>query len=455
MRTTVRSRILLASSVGFAFSEALFQNILIAIVLLVLIALLLGEYLFIIAVTSRPGRWFSISEDSSQKEVLYPGDKSTSNHLLRKRVSAGVSLYSRLTFLNLDPNVVPRSERSKEINVDFKTPFAGDYRVETLELSVMGPLKLFSGDCSIQFDKQYSVFPRVVQVAATSSSILGRTGLGDTPIDVTGLGTELHELRYYQYGDDYRQINWKASARTNQLIVNERQREVGTSYYLVLDLRAEEYSERDRLASAFLHVANMLTVLAVNFGVVVHDGEKIKAIRKIGAPESSLDFSLSAALDFVKVRGTELPETLTAVASYAMKANQKMLMEGGYEVLSETENLGRMNLRRVLSVGEPMRDLIQLTTDRPNDSPVFVYFSALHGSMNQIIEAATQIRWNSSGKFVLVAPTMPWVTSSTEEEAYQAYIKFHEKLRAFEVSRVDYAVGEPIAIAKRLLEVRP
>ena len=451
LRTTFRSRVLIASSVGLAFSEILFQNLVIGVVLSILVVLLIGEYSFLLIITRNPGRWFTLSNESSGKNTLYPGDLSSTNHVLTKRAIAGVMLSFEHPFLNIEPNFVPRSDHSKEIRIDFKTHFSGEYQVQKLALSVIGPLKLFFADCSLQFPCKFMVFPRVVQVATTSSRILGKIGRGDTPTNAKGLGTELYELRGYQYGDEYRQINWKATARLNELIVNERQKEVGGSYYLVLDSRIEEYSERDRLASAFLHIANTLTTLGMMFGVMVHDGETILALKKIDAPERSLAFSLSVALKMAKVSRTELPEALTPVASYVMKANQKMLIEGGYELLSEIENSGQISLR-VLNIGEPMRELIAIMANNPSDTPVVLYFSALHGSMGQVIEAASQIRINHSGNFTLILPTMPWVTASDEEKAYKAYTEFHAKLKAFEVSHVDYMLGEPIMITKKLFE---
>lgn len=442
----------MASSLGLAFSAILFQNVVIAVILLVFIALLLGEYLFLATIRRSPKRWFAISREPSRKKILYSGDLSSDTCMLTKKVSAGVELYSELSFLRIEPASIQTNEHSKEMRFNFKTPFSGEYQIQKLGLSILGPLKLFSMDSSVEFSCRYTVFPRVLQIATDSSKILAKVGIGDRPTNVIGTGTEFHEMRNYQLGDDYRHINWKASARLNELYVNERQREADASYYLILDSRVEEYSERDRVASAFLHIANMLTVFGVMFGVLIHDGEEVKALKKIDVPQNSLDFAISVALGLAKMKQSDLPEELTAVASYAMRSNQKMLLEKGYQLLSEIENTGRINL--TMSYGKPILDLIGLSDGNQSDTPVVLYFSSLHGSLSQIIETATEIARNHSGKFFLVAPTMPWVTTESEEEAYQAYTKFHAKLRALELSHVEYAVGEPTAIAKKLFDIR-
>ncbi len=432
----------------------LFQDLVIAITLLLISTVLVGEYSWVLLVTRNPARWVSLSKNNpSENKSLYPGEMRSSAYLLTKRARGEIKLSSKLPYLKIEPSLVKPNEVSKEIHLDFKTPFSGEYLARDFELSIQGPLKLFAGDCTMPLSTKYVVFPKIVQVAITSWRILGRHGgIGETPINALGLGTEFHELREYQLGDDYRQINWKASARRNELIVNERMREVGGSYYLVLDSRAADYSERDRLASAFLHVANTLTMLRTKFGVVIHDGEKITALKKIDAPEKSLGFSLSAALEFAKVEKADLPEELIPMTSYFLKANQKMLAAGGYELLSEIEESGRLNLKRALDMDAPLRELVAFTWENESETPVVLYFSAMHGSIDPLLEVASEIKTSYRGEFTLIAPTMPWVPTSSEDEAYKAYTEFYAKLRAFEVSRIYYVIGEPIAITRNLFE---
>ena len=448
----MRSRALIASAVGLAFSAILFQNIVIATVFLILVALLLGEYSFLAVVRRNPKRWFAISKESSRNKILYPGDLASNTSILTKKVRAGLKLHSELPFLMIDPDFIQTNEHSKEIYFNFRTPFSGEYQIQKIGLSIQGPLKLFSADSYTEFSYIQTVFPRVLQIATDSSKILARIGIGERPTNMIGQGTEFHEMRNYQPGDDYRHVNWKASARLNELFVNERQRESEASYYLILDSRVEEYSERDRVASAFLHIANMLTALGVMFGVLIHDGKEVKALKEIDVPQTSLNFAVSVALDLAKVRESDLPEELKAISSYAMRSNQKMLADKGYQLLSEIENAGRTRL--AMHSSKSMLELIGLSGSRRSNSPVAVYFSALHGSMSQIIEIAMAVTRNYSGKFLLVAPTMPWVTTESEEEAYEAYTKYHAKLRALELSHIEYAVVEPSAIAKKLFDAK-
>jgi uncharacterized protein (DUF58 family) len=58
---------------------------------------------------------------------------------------------------------------------------------------------------------------------------------GVIPSKVLGLGTEFYSMRDYVPGDDPKRINWKASARYNELIVNETEAERVTDVMIVLD----------------------------------------------------------------------------------------------------------------------------------------------------------------------------------------------------------------------------
>ncbi|MCX6665908.1 MAG: DUF58 domain-containing protein [Euryarchaeota archaeon] len=55
-----------------------------------------------------------------------------------------------------------------------------------------------------------------------------------------GVGTEFHGVRTYAAGDSYKRINWKNSARWNNLMVNEFESESTTDVILMLDARENQ-----------------------------------------------------------------------------------------------------------------------------------------------------------------------------------------------------------------------
>lgn len=61
------------------------------------------------------------------------------------------------------------------------------------------------------------------------------TELGIKRIRRAGHQTEFEQIKEYVKGDDYRTINWKASARRHQLMVNVYQDERSQQIYSVID----------------------------------------------------------------------------------------------------------------------------------------------------------------------------------------------------------------------------
>ncbi len=62
-----------------------------------------------------------------------------------------------------------------------------------------------------------------------------RGRLGEVRSQSVGSSMELHDFRIYQPGDDLRQLDWNAVARTGELVLRIRQDEVSPRFELVLD----------------------------------------------------------------------------------------------------------------------------------------------------------------------------------------------------------------------------
>ena len=166
---------------------------------------------------------------------LRPGKIAEEHFTFKKKREGALTLSTDNQFLQLHPSLISNSQRSQDITTTFMTPFAGSYHSKELMLEATSPLGFFRGKCTLQLPLHYTVLPKVVDVAIIASKLLGKGGIGETPIDRPGIGTEFYDMREYQAGDDYRQVNWKATARSGNLMVNDRMREVGSSYYLVLE----------------------------------------------------------------------------------------------------------------------------------------------------------------------------------------------------------------------------
>src|SRR5213595_896721 len=102
---------------------------------------------------------------------------------------------------------------------------------------------------------------------------------GVIPSRVLGLGTEFYSMRGYIPGDDPKRINWKASARYNELIVNETEAERVTDVMIVLDTDVTFFGPTEsELFERGIQAAASMTRLLLRqgnrVGLVLQGGER-------------------------------------------------------------------------------------------------------------------------------------------------------------------------------------
>ena len=463
LKTTERAQAIFALALALAFSFILFHDPAIGTILILTFFIVIGELAWLLAVKKRPLRWFSLKimkthEDDSTSTVIskmmYPGDTLKTNFLLNFKGATNpkiVSVKSDNEFLILEIRPHASDKRSLELLTSFRTPFSGKYKVNFLAVELSDPLGLFRIECRIKISMNFTVYPRVVDIAIRSAKILSKGGIGETPIDRPGIGTEFFDLRSYQFGDDYRDINWKATARRGELVVLDRAKEVGASFILCLEESAQNYFDRDRLASTFLQLSNSLAILGIRFGVIVHREGRLLAQKPIGEPYPSLQFALNCALEFANVSDREIPEDIVhAVPSTILKANQRMLDRRNQTLLSEIEATGFTNNLRRAAESEQFKTLMRQIKDNYLDVPSVIYISGLPGSLVPLIEFATGIKREMGTEFIIVNPTSPWIVSSDEPRAMKSFERHRKNLRILSSAQIDWQVGDPLTIAQKV-----
>jgi len=113
-----------------------------------------------------------------------------------------------------------------------------------------------------------------------------------------GRGTEFDQLREYTPDDEYRQINWKATARAGKPVINQMRVEQSRDVILLLDcgrLMHTEIAGRPRF-DRYLDAAVQLAYLALsqrdNVGLVAFDAEVRRYVAPVHRPRQ-----LSALVD--------------------------------------------------------------------------------------------------------------------------------------------------------------
>jgi len=150
-----------------------------------------------------------------------------------------------------------------ELSMECPNPGRGHHRV--------GPLTVHARDVFGLYLVERRLDPEIMAVMPRPERVRG-TALrprhvgpwsGTIPARTSGAGSEFYSLRGYVSGDDLKRINWKASARTNRLIVNETEAERTTDVMVVLDTDVTFFqsSEKELFERSVRAAASMSSLL--------------------------------------------------------------------------------------------------------------------------------------------------------------------------------------------------
>lgn len=127
---------------------------------------------------------------------------------------------------------------NKVISYNLKPVKRGEYNFGNINLFVSSPLKLVLRKFRFSGDKNIPVYPSYIQMRKYELFAISNrlSDVGIKRIRRIGHSTEFEQIKEYVIGDDYRTINWKATARKNLLMVNNYQDEKSQQVYNVIDM---------------------------------------------------------------------------------------------------------------------------------------------------------------------------------------------------------------------------
>ncbi len=113
----------------------------------------------------------------------------------------------------------------------------GEYHFGYVNVYVSSPLGFISRKFRFSEDVIVPVYPSFLQINKYEIMAISQrlTELGIKKIRKLGHHLEFEQIKEYVQGDDYRTINWKATARTSNLMVNTYQDERSQQVYCLID----------------------------------------------------------------------------------------------------------------------------------------------------------------------------------------------------------------------------
>ncbi len=130
-----------------------------------------------------------------------------------------------------------KSGENKTIDYFLRPVKRGEYSFGAVNIFATSPLGLISRRYQFSQDKVVPVYPSYLQMRKYELLAISNrlTDTGIKKIRRIGQNMEFERIREYVPGDDYRTINWKASARKSHLMVNNYQDERSQQVYSLID----------------------------------------------------------------------------------------------------------------------------------------------------------------------------------------------------------------------------
>lgn len=115
-------------------------------------------------------------------------------------------------------------------------PIRGNYYLGPIHLRYREPLGFSIKESSIKEPADVNVLPEVEDLQRTKVRPgYPKNRLGNIPSGVVGIGTEFYALREYRAGDRMHDINWKATARKLEPIINDFEGEMSGDVIIIVD----------------------------------------------------------------------------------------------------------------------------------------------------------------------------------------------------------------------------
>ncbi|WP_090223192.1 DUF58 domain-containing protein [Lutibacter maritimus] len=114
----------------------------------------------------------------------------------------------------------------------------GEYHFGNLNVFISTPLRIVARRFKFQENEMVAVYPSYIQMKKYEFLAMSNrlTEFGLKKIRKIGHTLEFEQIKNYIAGDDVRTINWKATAKRNQLMVNQYQDEKSQPIYSIIDL---------------------------------------------------------------------------------------------------------------------------------------------------------------------------------------------------------------------------
>jgi uncharacterized protein (DUF58 family) len=176
-------------------------------------------------------KMFSLSDENSVKINL----RSSFNLNLKLNLIDELPEQFQMRDFSMDVELEPGNAIS--VAYTLRPLTRGAYEFHNLNIFVSSFYGLIQRRLKKDLRQMVPVYPSIVQMKQYELKTINRisTSQGIKKMRRIGNSYEFEQIRNYVKGDDYRSINWKATSRRNELMVNQYEDERSQQIYCIID----------------------------------------------------------------------------------------------------------------------------------------------------------------------------------------------------------------------------
>lgn len=188
---------------------------------------------------------FRLERDRVQQGDRVDGELTLSSETASDRLEVRFALPPGLVVEREELHALAlRPGESRTLDLVLRCERWGAYSDARVRVRRYDRLRLVADEQEIELGKPLRVYAEKQALRAIARPLETEASVGDEVSRAKGEGIELAELRPFVEGDDLRRVNWRATARTQELVVNQLHPERNTAVVLLLDVLADVGSPR-------------------------------------------------------------------------------------------------------------------------------------------------------------------------------------------------------------------
>lgn len=174
------------------------------------------------------------------------------------------------------PVLINEKQFETKLNYVISPKSRGKYHFGKIKLLIRSPFSLIQKLHSLHKEQTVRVYPSIIQYKRFS--FLAHTNrleeAGVKKVRKVGSSTEFVQIKEFQNGDEFKRINWKATAKAERIMVNHYEDEKAQNIYFIIDKGRLMHMPFDGL-SLFDYAINSSLALS---GVAKENGDKVGLI---------------------------------------------------------------------------------------------------------------------------------------------------------------------------------